>query len=712
MKIFLVLLVSILSVFSSFAIEWNLPWIKLISRKEWGANSKYLFADYKAYQNIIRQNKDLDYKIAKYPSKYQNIIKKRQIEKDRKNYMLSNRKNQIKADKVFYKLDRKKLWWPLWYKFHKTDIIIHHTAVNYDRFNTIPQIEAYIRWVYYYHAIKRWWWDIWYNFLIDKFWNIYEWRQWWPWVIWANSSRNNVDSIWIALIWNFNIQKPTKAQLNTLIKLSTTLVNKYNINPYKKVFYHEKSRKYPYIKTIQNYSIVWHKDTWHTACPWKYLYADLPYIRKEVSLNIKSNDKNKNLNYKTIVFKKQYKTLNLWYKFSLTNNIFIKLKNIDNLSDCMSYISWLSISCKWNTIDLQLKHYFKFWTKLIYAYSKWVEYKIYLYPIFINNIRYLIKKRALKYLWNNVNTHKINKIKYKIYAENIPKLIKQPVKVLLYNLSKFEHYNINCSLKCSIITSHWRIDNIKKLQIDKLNSLIVWIWNKMITTNSITILWNWGEIIFSNYKRKSYAWIPWNSFRWNIAIKKTLIKEIWWLVKNKFAVINMLSIDNYLAGIAESNDQMPFQKVKVMALLAKDYLLFYLNKKNIHPSIPNWVVYNVIDDPRIFQKYVGVWYEKTSKLWAKALEQTKNQYILYKNYIPILPYFSCSPWFTFSAKQKFGRVDTPYLVNNLDLWKCSKFYWHWVWLSWKWAEFLAKKWFNYKQIVQWYFPWVKIEYIK
>jgi hypothetical protein len=112
---------------------------------------------------------------------------------------------------------------------------------------------------------------------------------------------------------------------------------------------------------------------------------------------------------------------------------------------------------------------------------------------------------------------------------------------------------------------------------------------------------------------------------------------------------------------------MPFEKIKVMALLTKTYLLFYLNKQNQQPSIPKNSIYNAIDDPRIFQKYVGAGYEKTSKLWSKVLIDMKNQYILYDNYIPILPYFSCSPGWTFSAKQKFGWVDTPYLVNNIDL---------------------------------------------
>jgi hypothetical protein len=83
-------------------------------------------------------------------------------------------------------------------------------------------------------------------------------------------------------------------------------------------------------------------------------------------------------------------------------------------------------------------------------------------------------------------------------------------------------------------------------------------------------------------------------------------------------------------------------------------------------------------------------------------------YLVYENYIPILPYFNCSPWFTFSAKQKFGWVDTPYLQNSIDLWKCKSFNGHGVWLSWKWAEYLAKKWLKMEQIIQWYFPGVRI----
>jgi peptidoglycan hydrolase-like amidase len=143
-----------------------------------------------------------------------------------------------------------------------------------------------------------------------------------------------------------------------------------------------------------------------------------------------------------------------------------------------------------------------------------------------------------------------------------------------------------------------------------------------------------------------------------------------------------------------------------MALIIKNYTLFYL--KNQHPNIPSWADYQAIDDARIFQKYVWAWFEKTSKSWLKALKATENEIILYNWYIPILPYFNCSPWFTFSAKEKFWWLDTPWLQSKLDFYKCKTFKWHWVWLSWKWAEILAKKWLNYKQILKRYFDGIKI----
>ena len=85
---------------------------------------------------------------------------------------------------------------------------------------------------------------------------------------------------------------------------------------------------------------------------------------------------------------------------------------------------------------------------------------------------------------------------------------------------------------------------------------------------------------------------------------------------------------------------------------------------------------------------------------------------MYDWYLPILPYFSCSAWFTLSAKEKRWRSDTPYLQSTFDFDTCSDFLWHWVWLAWKWAERLAKKWLDYEWILKYYYNGIEVKELK
>ena len=145
-----------------------------------------------------------------------------------------------------------------------------------------------------------------------------------------------------------------------------------------------------------------------------------------------------------------------------------------------------------------------------------------------------------------------------------------------------------------------------------------------------------------------------------------------------------------------------------MAMISKNYALFYMNKENTHPSISQDANYTAIDDPDFFQKYVWAGLEKTLKKWYQALNATKDQIVMYDNYLPILPYFNCSPWFTLSAEEKRGWIDTPYLKSIYDFDVCDDFAWHWVGLAGKWAEWLAKQWMTYNQILEYYYDGIKI----
>lgn len=69
--------------------------------------------------------------------------------------------------------------------------------------------------------------------------------------------------------------------------------------------------------------------------------------------------------------------------------------------------------------------------------------------------------------------------------------------------------------------------------------------------------------------------------------------------------MNRTTFDNYMKGIAETSDAENRNKQMIVLLLAKMYALFYLNGENNHPSIPAGASYQAIDNPDMFQKYVG-----------------------------------------------------------------------------------------------------------
>jgi peptidoglycan hydrolase-like amidase len=80
--------------------------------------------------------------------------------------------------------------------------------------------------------------------------------------------------------------------------------------------------------------------------------------------------------------------------------------------------------------------------------------------------------------------------------------------------------------------------------------------------------------------------------------------------------------------------------------------------------------------------------------------------VLYSGYVPILPYFSCSAGFTWTAKDKWWWIDTPYLVSRMDFAACFDFAGHGVGLSGRWSQYLSQQGRSLKQILEYYYPGV------
>ena len=321
-----------------------------------------------------------------------------------------------------------------------------------------------------------------------------------------------------------------------------------------------------------------------------------------------------------------------------------------------------------------------------------------------------IARESFKWKLNKANKQ-ISKITKKYTINDVQSLVNQNISVLLYELSTdYDSFQVICDEKC--------VFNIDGVNYNREWATLTFLTNKIqvssdrnLSANSVSVkssMKNWSVAI-SNYNRKSYVWIPWNSFKWSLNFEKWTYPLKNGEQKSDFIVINTLPFSEYMKWIVETNDTETLEKNKVMAMIAKNYALFYLNWDNIHPNILETANYQAIDNPDFFQKYVWAWLEKTLTKRYQALESTKNQVVMFDGYLPILPYFSCSAWFTLSAEEKRWWNDTPYLRSIYDFNTCDDFVWHWVGLAWRWAERFAQQGMTYDQILKYYYDGIEIK---
>ncbi len=278
MKIFYILFFIFLLIPSAF---WSED-LKIISREEWGANENYRFTDSKEWQDIFKKraeaainNENIEYsdeEIAKQKARAKKV-------QEMNNILVNDYWEYIAVDSVEKYENGRKLAWPITKTKKVWWIVIHHTAVDYE------DSWEWIKKIYKYHAITRKWGDIWYNYLIWNNWEIYEWRAGWDYVVWAQDKRNNMWTVWIAIIWNYSEKAINEKQYDSLKKLSLYLLKKYDIDLTEKTYFHEEcfwdSCEKPLL-TKKMYPIIWHRDAWHTSCPWDKLYAQIDNMRREL----------------------------------------------------------------------------------------------------------------------------------------------------------------------------------------------------------------------------------------------------------------------------------------------------------------------------------------------------------------------------------------------------------------------------------------------
>lgn len=150
-------------------------------------------------------------------------------------------------------------------------LVVHHTAVAVagDKRSGAEKVRA----IYQYHALNRGWGDVGYHYLIDEDGQIYEGKSGGEYVVAGHAYCNNVNTIGVALLGNFEVEKPSQDQMRALQWLLDDLADTYGIDVEDNATYHGETYSSP---------ILGHGDLLSTSCPGYYVRATLSQVRDHV----------------------------------------------------------------------------------------------------------------------------------------------------------------------------------------------------------------------------------------------------------------------------------------------------------------------------------------------------------------------------------------------------------------------------------------------
>lgn len=636
-----------------------------------------------------------------------------------------------------------KLTWPIEENQDIKKIIIHHTGEYIDNTKQMRRTpREHMRAIYQYHTISKQWGDIGYNFVIDKMGNIYEGRAGGPKTVGAHTAYYNVGTVGIALMGNFNIEEPTDAQLKVLTILLAYLSDKYKIDTTQKTDF----------LGITSENITGHRFVARqghgTACPGINLIKRLSSLRESTKAILKQLSQQRDgmpsgldfLGKSNIAPQYQKKLPRFVRKEKIPLITQSELLNREILQRGSSKI--ISVNFKNNSNKTWRKHS----TALITNAPEGMQitpfkatediapgeegqfkgvltvnsttngrYDLKFDPIFLKDSYFEYQTRphfkipiqvsGSRNLFNpkitNITSEAFHNSAYKTVTaaafRDSEKFKQKEIKVKLAFLEKqFLQMRANRPLfiknknkkieelpaKKSIQIS-WKAPTMLELEIDGEK------WN----LDEVTLITE-GQLEIMNYNRGLSQKIKYNQFRRQLNIHPQ--------AGQKLLVVNQLPIEEYLAGLAEEPSTEPNEKKHAIHILARSYAYVYSGERRKFRTH----LYDLEDDPRTSQFYLGYDWERLHQEQKNLLKETEGVVLSYKNTPVIGPYFTQSNG---QSSDKWSHTYPWTKAQELPYDKGLQQRGHGVGLSGNTARELAKKGYNYKEIIDYFFVGTKIQ---
>jgi peptidoglycan hydrolase-like amidase len=247
----------------ALAASGNVGKPRILSRKDWGADESFLITTKEPPALSGQESGDNGDTSATGTSQRVKDCQDAQL-----NYP---QEFKTTSKHVMQTPDGERLRWAQDYSQDIDLLVVHHTAMKVT--GDARSGEERIRALYAYHANNRGWGDIGYHYLVDESGQIYEGKAGGKYVVGGHAYCNNIGTIGIALLGNFEVEQPTQQQMKSLQWLLGWLGDTYDVPLAGKVKFHGKTLT----------TIVGHRDLLSTDCPGTRAYEVLDQVRSHAA---------------------------------------------------------------------------------------------------------------------------------------------------------------------------------------------------------------------------------------------------------------------------------------------------------------------------------------------------------------------------------------------------------------------------------------------
>lgn len=625
----------------------------VISRASWGADESIRYTDHP--RQIVQYQKSLAYFARPKTDAELKSIKQSE---DINNFINTQNAGLFTTKSLIRTENGHRLVWPIQRVNRVNKIVIHHTGDSLDGKRSDEEI---LRAIYSYHAITRGWGDIGYNYLIGQNGKIYEGRAGGDYVVGAHASYNNIGSVGVSVLGNYENSSLNYSQETSLKNFIDYLTTKYGINVNSQVKWFKKclsTKCYP-IQMVTTPALIGHMDVGYTDCPGKNIYNKLPWWRAQIAKNIAPILNTE----KGIIEPKPANEINNLTPESATSDLFANTQNtptkiINQNAEETTPTPTLAVINQ-NPQQSTAANISK--NTIVANSTKNTENPVttkYFWKKFRVKLSYPNNTITLSSYGNTIANAYLDYTRKPIYPGNSLTISPVGTDKIFVKMGNFEYTLENFSFSAGVV----KIDSWSRIpEWDKNN-----IYNDNLFRDTIEVYNDNGKLV----------------------------------------IINHLPIEWYLKGLGEvSNGDLP-EKIKTIIVAARSYANFYMDSKNRKYGTTR---YDGSDDPDTFQKYIGYSYELRSPNVAKLVDETMWEIIYYKGEAIKPWYFSSSNGKTLSYKEYCEKnslkncEDIPYLQGVEDIGGIGKTQsGHWVGISGIGSTYLASQSWDYKKIISYY----------